>query len=126
MAEGVGDGTTVTFATSGFAPEIRSISWDGITRVMVDRTHLGSTDGKVFLPSEIIDYGTITLVINFDPADNLPASSAQETMTVDWAGSGNTWSASGACQSVSGVSAEVETLMQATLEFKISGNLTGI
>lgn len=126
MAENVGDGTTVTFATSGFAPEIKSISHDGITRVMVDRTHLGSTSGKQFLVSDIIDYGTLSMVINFDPADALPVASAQETITVDWAASGDTWAYTGACASISGVSAEVESLMSANMEFKVSGVITGI
>ncbi len=126
MAEGVGDGTTVTFGTSGFAPEIKSVSHDGIERVMVDRTHLGSSGGKQFLVSSILDYGTMTLNINFDPNDALPVAAAQETITIDWAGSGDTWAFTGACASISGVNAEVETLMSATLEFKVSGVITGI
>jgi len=127
MAVGVGDLTTMTFATSGWTPEIVSINRGGLSRTVIDRTHLGSQGWRQYLLSNIVNAGTCSLNIHFDPADTIPfgPSVAFETITIDFGDSGDTESFSGAISSVDNINVVTDEIMSATIEITIDGEPTG-
>lgn len=125
MAVGVGDGTTVTFASSGFTANIISVTGPNPTREAIDQSHLGSSGWKTFLASGLVDGGEVTLNIQYDPTVSIPISAAAETITIDPAGSGNTLSFSGFLTGA-GHAFELDTLMQADITIKVTGAITGI
>lgn len=125
MAAGVGDGTTVTFGTTGFSANIVDIDGPGVTRAAVDGRHLGTSGYITFAPSGILDGGEMSMTVHHDPALTVPDTNAAETITIDWAASGNTWSFSGFMTGYS-PGARLEEYMTATMTVKVAGTITGI
>lgn len=125
MAVGVGDGTTVTFGTSGFTALIIDIDGPSPSRAEVDQTHLGSTGWKTFIPAGTVDPGSYSMNIQYDPTVTIPITAVAETMTIDPAGSGSTLSFSGFISSVNHTFA-IDEMMGANITCKISGAITGI
>lgn len=80
----VGTGATVTFGTSSYAPQIETITIDGIERPVVDTTHLGTANFKTFIPGDLVDPGEITLEIKTNPDTEPPISGAPETITIEF------------------------------------------
>lgn len=78
----VGTGTTIAFGTSGFTAEILSLNGNDITREDIDVTHMGSTGYREFMPSDLVDGGSIELELGFDPDSQPPITSAAETVTI--------------------------------------------
>lgn len=125
MAVAVGDGTTITFGTSGFNANIISISGPDSTRSSVDTSHLGSSGWMTFLASGLVDGGTVSLEIQYDPTITMPIAAVAETVTIDPAGSGQTLVFS-AFATATGHSFVRDELMTATMELKVTGAITGI
>lgn len=125
MAIGPGDGTTITFGTSGFTGEIVSINGPNSTRAAIDGTHLGSTNWKAFTASGLVDGGEVSLTVHYDPTITVPISAAVETITIDPNGSGQVLSFSGFVIS-SGHSFAVDELMGLDMTIKVTGAITGI
>ncbi len=85
MAGGRSDiatGTTVVFADSGFTGHLLDVSWDGIERVSVDSSHLGTANFRTFIPGELTDPGELSLELAFDPDDDPPFNGDAEVITV--------------------------------------------
>ena len=82
----VGTGATLTLGTSTWTPQITSISWDDVSREVIDITHLGVTGGREFGPSDLYDPGGISIEGNWDPnldsAKVPPYAAAAETFTI--------------------------------------------
>lgn len=125
MATGVGDGTTISFGTSGFTGDVVSISGPNSTRAAVDKTHLGSSGWTEFDPSGLVDGGELSLTVHYDPTIVVPIAAVAETITIDPAGSGQTLSFTGFVIS-SGHSFAVDEMMGLDMNIKISGAITGI
>jgi len=125
MAVGVGDGTTVTFGTSGFSMYYMDISGPDLQRGFVDTSHLGSSGWKSFQPSGLIDGGTVTIQVQHDPAIDIASAmdDAAETITIDWGGDGDTYVFSGFITGYS-PGARLDELMEATLTIKVTGTVT--
>lgn len=125
MAVGVGDGSTVTFGTSGLSLQLVDISGPDMTRNAVDTSHLGSSGWKSFLPSGLIDGGTVTLTVHHNPATDIAAflDDAAETITINWGGSGDTYVFSGFGTGYT-AGARIDELMEATLTVKVTGTVT--
>ena len=124
----VGTGTTITFGTSGFTAEVMSVAGNDMTREDIDVTHMGSTNYREFIPSKLVDGGTLELEISFDPDSQPPITGAAETITVnfptpaggttpadlEFTGYVNSWS----------FTAGLEEKMEATITIKVDGSGT--
>lgn len=113
-----GFGVTITFET-GFFAEIRSVTWSGHSRAPLDTTHSATSGGKMtFIPSDLIDPGSLEVEMWFDPTDDPPIDQAPETVTVAWPG--GSWSCSGFMTDYS-PTAPHDDIMSATATLKFSG-----
>jgi hypothetical protein len=121
----LGTGTTVTFGTSGFSAAIMDANWSGITRGSVQTSHMGTTNDHTFIPTNLVDNGTVELTIQFNGSESPPiiTNGATETVTIDWAGSGNTWAAS-CFQTDFSITATNEDLVTGDLTLKVTGAIT--
>ncbi len=131
----VGHGTTLVFGTSGFTANIDSVTWDGIARTVVDTSHMGTTPAganqfgnRTFIPGDLIDPGTLTLNVHFNPQTNPPIGAVPETITVTWPlvtgdSTPANWSASGFVSQFT-LTDPVDDKMTAVLTVKLSGKVT--
>lgn len=125
-----GTGATVTFGTSTWTGEIVDISWNGVTRSVLDTTHLGTTTAKTFQVGDLYDAGEMTLTVNYDPDVPPPYASAAETITLafplktGWSVASKL-AASGFISSWDPVtSLTTDQLYQSTFTIKFSGAIT--
>lgn len=123
-----GTGTTIVFATSGFAAEVRGIDWSGITRPSVKTSHLGTVADDTFIPGDLVDNGTISLDIHHDPSLVIPIAAVKETVTVTYPlKAGDVTPANWACTAFAtddSHSVPLEEIMAGTLVLKVSGGVT--
>ena len=131
----VGHGTTITFGTSGFTANIESVSWDGIARTVIETSHMGTTaaganqfGNRTFIPGDLVDPGTLTMNIHFNPQTNPPIGAVAETITVTYplvAGDSTpaTWACSGFVSAFS-LTDPMDDKMTAVLTVKFSGKVT--
>ncbi len=82
MTAGVATGTSVTFGTSTFPMELKSVSVDGIEREALETTHMGSTNFREFIPGKLVNAGELTVTIFGDANTTPPISAAAETVTL--------------------------------------------
>ena len=133
MAHDIGQGTFVTFGGivgSGTAAyKVNSVSLSGLTRDVVDASHLLTTGGKVFLASEMYDPGELTLEIHHDPSLNplsiLTNVATNQVCTIAFANGGSStlvWSAYALASSFE-ASAPKDDLMTGTLTLKLTGSI---
>ena len=133
MAHDIGQGTYVTFGTIvGSAAthyKVNSVSLSGVSRDVVDASHLLTTGGKQFLGSEYYDPGELSLEIHHDPSLNpvnlLTNVNTAQVCSIFFANGGTsvaTWSAFGFASSFD-ASAPKDDMMTGTLTIKLSGNL---
>lgn len=135
MPNDIGQGSFVTFgnilgaATTGNY-RVNSISLGGVSRDVVDASHLLTVGGKEFIASEYYDPGELSLEIHHDPSISpmalLTNVGTAQVCTIIFANGGTTttkWSAYGFA---SGFEASVpkDDMMTGTLTVKLSGNLT--
>lgn len=123
MATDIGTGTTVTFGTSAFSFDLLAVNWDGITREVVNTSHMGTTTAHTKMPTDLKDSGQIQVegayIATLDP----PIDAAAETITIAPAGGGNTWAASAFMTNFSiGIPLEDKMTFSATLE--VTGDIT--
>lgn len=124
MAIDIGTGTTLTLGTSSWTAEILNVDWDGIERPAIDSTNMSTTTARTFIPGDLYDPGSVTFEVQHDPADCAPIGAAAETLSVDWAGSTNTWSVTAAFITAYSAIGPLEGMMTATVTFKVSGTIT--
>lgn len=133
MAADIGQGSFVSFGTMvGNAAthyKVNSISLGGVSRDVVDASHLLTTGGKQFIASEIYDPGELSLEIHHDPSINplnlLTNVSTNQACVITFANGGNTttvWSAFGFASSFE-ASVPKDDIMTGTLTIKLSGDL---
>lgn len=117
-----GYGITVTFA-SGFLAEITGTTPNEITRESIDTTHTTTADGAMtFIPSDLIDYGELSVELNFDEGQTPPIDSAPESVVINFP-SGTTWTFTGFLTSYS-AEAPIDDRMTATATIKATGKIT--
>jgi hypothetical protein len=133
MAHDIGQGTFVTFGTIVGAAathyKVNSVSLGGVSRDVVDASHLLTTGGKVFLASEYYDPGEVSLEIHHDPSVNpislLTNVASNQQCSIHFANGGTAtavWSAFGYASSFE-ASAPKDDMMTGTLTIKLSGNI---
>ena len=90
-----GNGATIGWASSANVGTITSISGIGGTREAIDVSSLASTGGRDFIPSDLVDYGELSIEGAWYGTAT-PIASAAEVVTVtigtttakSWAGTG--------------------------------------
>jgi hypothetical protein len=133
MANDIGQGTFVTFGTIvGSAAthyKVNSVSLGGVSRDVVDASHLLTSGGKEFIGSEYYDPGELTLEVHHDPSLNplnlLTNVSTAQVCTIIFANGGSStakWSAYGFASAFE-ASAPKDDMMTGSLTIKLSGNL---
>ena len=131
----VGHGTTITFETTGFDAEVRSMNFSGSSREPIDTTHLsspagtpGKMGGKTFLVSPIADPGEIAMEFHLDPDQVIPINEPVENIELEFplqAGEVTAckWTFAGFIQDWD-ATVETEDVIQGTATVKISGEIT--
>jgi hypothetical protein len=133
MAHDIGQGTFVTFGTivgnAATQYKVNNVSLGGVSRDVVDASHLLTTGGKEFIASEYYDPGELSLEIHHDPALNpvalLTNVGTAQVCTIVFANGGTStlqWSAYGFASAFE-ASAPKDDMMTGTLTVKLSGNL---
>ena len=133
MANDIGQGTFVTFGSIvGSAAthyKVNSVSLGGVSRDVVDASHLLTSGGKEFIGSEYYDPGELTLEIHHDPSLNpmnlLTNVSSAQAVSIIFANGGTPtarWSAYGFASAFE-ASAPKDDMMTGSLTIKLSGNL---
>jgi hypothetical protein len=133
MPADIGQGSFVTFGSVVGAAathyRINSISLGGVSRDVVDASHMLTTGGKDFVASEYYDPGELSIEIHHDPSINpvnllTNVSTTQPCIIVFANGGSNTtqWSAYGIASGFA-ASAPKDDMMTGTLTIKLTGSL---
>lgn len=124
----VGFGASISFSSSYLA-EIVSIEIGGVERDALETTHAGSTSGiRTFIPSDLENYGQLTVRMRRGVGVKPPISSAAETVTITWGKepgqtTAATWAFSGFLISWS-ASSPFDGLVETTATIKATGDVT--
>ncbi len=86
MSQTFTDTTTLLFGTTGFAPEITSVNFTGMSRPKVLTSHLLTTGYDTFVNGPRVDPGDLVLGIFYDAGDNPPIDTDPEVVTVTYPG----------------------------------------
>ena len=78
----VGTGTTIAFATSSFTAEVININGNDISREDIETTHMGTAGYRTYVPSRLVEGGTVDMEITFDPDVQPPIAGVAESITV--------------------------------------------
>jgi len=133
MANDIGQGTYVTFGTivgsAATCYKVNSVALGGVSRDVVDASHLLTSGGKEFIASEYYDPGELTLEIHHDPSLNptalLTNVGTAQVCTIIFANGGTTtakWSAYGFASSFE-ATAPKDDMMTGTVTIKLSGSV---
>lgn len=133
MAIDIGQGTFVTFAplmgNAATHYKVNSVSLGGVSRDVVDASHLLTVGGKEFIASEFYDPGELSLEIHHDPSLNpvalLTNVASNQVCSIVFANGGTStlvWSAFGFASAFE-ASAPKDDMMTGSLTIKLSGNL---
>ena len=133
MAHDIGQGTFVTFGTivgsAATQYKVNSVSLGGVSRDVVDASHLLTSGGKEFIASEYYDPGELSLEIHHDPSLNpvnlLTNVSTAQVVQIIFANGGTStlaWSAHGFASAFE-ASAPKDDMMTGSLTIKLSGSL---
>lgn len=109
----------VTATYTGFTYLITSWGYDGVSREALNTTHLSTSGHQTFIPAELIDPGTITFEILYDPAVKAPIQGAVASLAL--ALNGNVTHTMDAFLQDFSAGAPVNELETGTCVFKISG-----
>lgn len=125
----VGTGTSVAFGTSAYSANLEDLSWGGLERPKVATTHLGTTTMGTSMPGDIVEPGSVTLIVQYDPDTQPPIEGAAETITITYPvptghSNGATHAFTGYVTKFTPPDAKVDTLMLATIELAISGDVS--
>lgn len=131
MANDIGQGSYVTFGnivgSASTQYKVNTISLSGLSREVVDASHLLTTGGKQFLGSEYYDPGELSLEIHHDPSLNpvnlLTNVDTAQVVNIYFANGGTStykWSAYGFATQFE-ASVPKDDMMTGTLTIKLSG-----
>lgn len=120
----IGTGSYIEFA-SGFFAKILDITPPGMSRESIQSSHMLTPDNAhTFIPAKLVDYGELTVEMQFDPDVVPPIDSDPETITIHFPDSGGTtWEFEGFMTGYE-PSDPLEDLMVATATIKVTGKVT--
>lgn len=119
-----GAGGSLKFSSTSYTCEIVSITPSGQKRAALDTTHLAST-AKTYMPGDLIDPGTLEVVIHYPP-DTPPPFTAAENFILYFPKSGTqttgaSLTALGFISERSGPAVKVDEIMEQTITVQLSG-----
>lgn len=79
-----GNGTTITFGTSGFSAEIVGATPPGEKGAVINTSHLGTTVAHTKMPGDLLDITPMKLRVHFAPGVAPTVNGAAETVTIDF------------------------------------------
>lgn len=125
MSADIGTGTTMSFATTLWAPNILSIGDIGQEVNAVDTTHLSTQDARTYMAGRLKESGTIAMEVQHDPSEMPVVGGDNETVTITFY-DGTTCSFDGFVQShkISNVNKDESSLMTASVSVKVCGDFT--
>lgn len=137
MAADIGQGSYIVFdtilggaSTSATQYRINSISLSGLSRDVIDASHMLTSGGKEFVASETYDPGELSVEIHFDPTIRpwtaITNASTNQAVSMYFANGGSStlmWSAFGY---MSGFEASVpkDDMMTGTVTIKLNGKIS--
>lgn len=132
----LGTGTTIAFGTSGFASELLSINWTGISRAVVDTTPLsitpaaaGTIGNRRYKAAHAVDPGTLECEFHFNPNDDPPVGEDEEVITITFPivtgdSTSAIWTANGVMTNFDIVGISLDEKMVARATIKLTGAIT--
>lgn len=115
-----GHGLTLTF--SGFAANIISVSGPNLSRESIDKTHMGTTSWKQFMPADLADAGEVTIECEFAPDALPPILGATGALAITWGSTeADVWTCDAFMTGFSVSAGESGSRMQASATFKLTG-----
>jgi hypothetical protein len=122
-----GNGASITWDSSYFAEPI-NIDWSGVSRPVIDTTHLGTTVARTFIGGKVYDPGTLQVEMAFNstksPTILSTATATTCTLTVPGTGTNTaSWAASGFMSEFQW-GAPMDDRQTATATIKLSGAIT--
>jgi len=121
MAAYQGSNTSITFPTS-FAAVCTGISWGGVTREAINDTLITDSAGPItYIPDSWYDAGEVTFECQFDGDEVPPLQDVAGNLAINWGNSG-TWTVTAHATSYD-ISAEIGSMITATVSFKCSGTI---
>lgn len=121
MAQGTG--TTLTFAS--FTANLLDISGPGLSRDVVETTHMGTTVAKTFEPADLYDGGEVNATIEYDGSKNPPITGTSGAVVIDWSGTGAGYKSTfNGFLTAFEPQAAINERMTATLTIKVTGAVT--
>lgn len=121
MAEQLGTGLTISFA-SGFFATVLDVDFDPQTRESIKSSHMGTTDSHTWTPSKLIEQGGATVELLHDGTKAPPIDQPAETFTVGLP-DGTGFSISAFMDSYK-FQVPMEDMIKATAHLKFSGPRT--
>jgi hypothetical protein len=123
-----GHAATLTFATSGYAPNVQSINTPGMTRDALETTHLGTVGAKTFIPAALVDNGELSFSVQVNPDALPPIAAAPETITITFAGDGvdttdASWAFTGFITAVGEAALNTGAILVQDITVKVSGTI---
>lgn len=121
----VGTGTAVTFsAATGFLANALSVNHSGMEVADVETTTLATTGGRTYQPGDLMEPGEVEIGLAFDPTVDPPiltTPSPTGNLVITYpGGAGGQWSAAGYMKAFD-ITAELESRIEATARFKLTG-----
>lgn len=119
----IGTGITISFAT-GFFAEILDVTPPGVSRESIQTSHMGTTIAHDFIPSKLVDWGELSVELQFDPGDDPPINTDPEEIIITFPNSAaTTWTFQGFMTGYE-PSAPLEDKMTASATIKVTGDVT--
>jgi len=123
-----GNSATIAFGTSSFVANIYSIGGTSQTREALEDSHLGTTNQKTYIPTDLYEPGEFEIEFEWDQSFSVfpPIDGAPETITVTFPlksgeGTAATLAGSGFITEVSGPDVENGSIMRGTATIKWDG-----
>lgn len=117
----VSTGISFDFPDSGFTADFVNVTPPQFAREALETSHMLTTDFKTYIPAKLIEGGSLSCVIQFDPAIQPPIGADPETITITFA-DGSEWAFEGFMTDYQ-PGADLETVMQGTVIFKVADDV---
>jgi hypothetical protein len=115
-----GHGLTMTF--SGFSANIVSLSGPNLSRESIDKTHMGTTNWKEFMPADLADAGEVSMEVEFAPDALPPILGATGALAITWGSvEADVWTCQAFMTGFSVSAGESGARMMASATFKLTG-----
>jgi hypothetical protein len=115
-----GHGLTLTFA--GFTANVISVSGPNLARESIEKTHMGTTNWKEFMPADLADAGEVSVEVEFAPDALPPILGAPGALAITWGSTeADVWTCTAFMTGFQVNAGETGARMTASATFKLTG-----